>query len=77
MSFVAVKLSVKSTPKTSTSLTLTRSRSTAATNASFLDAKARVKEYARHISRTSAQNAVVSQTVYVSLFYPFVFHDTQ
>lgn len=63
MSFVAVKFSAKSTPKTSTSLTLTRSRSTAATSASFLEAKARVKEYARNISRSSAQNAVVSQTV--------------
>ncbi|KAI0273527.1 acetolactate synthase [Gloeopeniophorella convolvens] len=63
MSLAVKKLRATSAPKASASLTLTRSHSTAATSPSFLEAKARVKEYARNISRTSAQNAVVSQTV--------------
>ena len=66
MSFATLKIRATSAPKASTSLTLTRSRSTAATSPSFLEARARVKEHARSISRTSTQNAVVSQTVYAS-----------
>ena len=66
MSLAAVKIRATSAPKTSTSLTLTRSRSTVATNPSFLEARARVKERARNISRSSAHNALVTPTVYVS-----------
>ncbi|KAI0277717.1 acetolactate synthase [Russula aff. rugulosa BPL654] len=63
MSLAAVKIRATSAPKTSTSLTFTRSRSTAAANPSFLEARARVKEYARNISRSSAHNALVTPTV--------------
>jgi hypothetical protein len=66
MSLAAVKIRATSAPKTSTSLTLTRSRSTAVTNPSFLEARARVKEHARNISRSSAHNALVTPAVYVS-----------
>ncbi|KAI0306665.1 hypothetical protein B0F90DRAFT_1692065 [Multifurca ochricompacta] len=63
MSFTSIKFRANSAPKTTTSLTLTRSRSTAAISPVFLEARARVKEHARNISRSSAHNAVVSQTV--------------
>lgn len=69
MSFGAVKVRAASAPKASTSLTLTRSRSTAATSPSFLEARARVKEHARNISRSSTHNAVVSHTVYISFSF--------
>jgi acetolactate synthase-1/2/3 large subunit len=65
MSLAAVKIRATSAPKTSTTLTFTRSRSTAAANPSFLEARARVKEYARNISRSSAHNALVTPVVYV------------
>ncbi|KAH9981387.1 thiamine diphosphate-binding protein [Lactifluus volemus] len=63
MSFAAPKFRAISAPKASTPLTLSRSRSTAVASPSFLEAKARVKEHARNISRSSTHNAVVSQTV--------------
>ncbi|KAI9510270.1 acetolactate synthase [Russula earlei] len=63
MSLAAVKLRATSAPKASTSLNFTRSRSTAATSPSFLEARARVKEHARNVSRSSPHSAVVSQTV--------------
>ena len=65
MSLATVKIRATSAPKTSTTLTFTRSRSTAAANPSFLEARARVKEYARNISRSSAHNALVTPAVYV------------
>ncbi|KAA1469270.1 acetolactate synthase [Dentipellis sp. KUC8613] len=49
--------------KTGAVLTFSRSGSSAVTGSSFLDAKTRVKEHARSISRSSAQNAVVSPSV--------------
>ncbi|KAI0062348.1 acetolactate synthase [Artomyces pyxidatus] len=50
-------------PKSYPALASVRFRSTVAQSASFLEAKARVTERARNISRSSTQNAVVSQTV--------------
>ena len=66
MSLAVAKIRATSAPKASTSLTFTRARSTAATNPSFLEARARVKERARNISRSSAHNALVTPTVYDS-----------
>ncbi|KAI0053928.1 acetolactate synthase [Auriscalpium vulgare] len=50
-------------PRTPASLSFSRSRSTVAASTSFLQAKARVKENARSISRSSTQNAVVTPSV--------------
>ncbi|KAH9997617.1 acetolactate synthase [Russula vinacea] len=63
MSLAVAKIRATSAPKASTSLTFTRARSTAAANPSFLEARARVKEYARNISRSSAHNALVTPAV--------------
>ena len=74
MSLVQVALNLRaiSTPKSSISLTFTRFRSTTAINPSFLEARARVKEHTRNVSRSSPHNALVTLTEYVSLF-TFVF----
>ncbi|KAI0311800.1 thiamine diphosphate-binding protein [Amylostereum chailletii] len=61
MSLAASKIRAVAAPKTP--LAFSRSRSTAAASTSFLEAKARVQDRARNISRSSTQNAVVSPAV--------------
>jgi hypothetical protein len=68
---VVLNLHAIPTPKSKISLAFTRFHSTTAINPSFLEARARVKEHARNISRSSPHNALVTPTEYVSFSFFF------
>ncbi|KAH7914000.1 thiamine diphosphate-binding protein [Hygrophoropsis aurantiaca] len=53
---------VRGAQKTTSSMSFTRSRSTVATS-SIIDAKARVRDHARNISRSSAREATATQNI--------------
>src|SRR6266576_4021951 len=49
----------------------------AASSSSHLEAKSRVREHARHISRSTTANATVASAVYVLLFSPNLLNNTR
>ncbi|KAF8647502.1 hypothetical protein AX16_006707 [Volvariella volvacea WC 439] len=64
MSFPASSIRVSSPAKVSAMTTsFVRCRSTKAASSSMIEAKTRVLEHARHISRTTAQNATAAQPI--------------
>ncbi|KAJ3484754.1 hypothetical protein NLI96_g5415 [Meripilus lineatus] len=64
MSLSAAKMRISSAPKNTSVIQFTRARSSAAsTSSSMLEAKSRVREHVRNISRTSTREAVAETTV--------------
>ncbi|CAL1705430.1 unnamed protein product [Somion occarium] len=63
MSLSAAKMRITSAPKTSSAISFSRSKSTraASSTSSMLEAKTRVREHARNISRTSTREASAAQ----------------
>ncbi|TCD64253.1 Acetolactate synthase, mitochondrial [Steccherinum ochraceum] len=63
MSFKVAKMRIPSAPKSASTLTFTRARSSAAGTSSMVEAKTRVREHARNISQTSSNAATATQSV--------------
>ena len=64
MSFPATRMRAKGAPKITVTASFVRCRSTAGGASSMLEAKSRVREYARNISRSTTQNATAAPSVY-------------